>query len=134
MIFEIKGPPESGKTFIAQALRNTHNIQKKGGVLLLDEDQQGHPLRLLEKLLVGELDPKKATRDEAEEAKKVPETAPLESQLGTWDIDDLLFKDGDILVIVVGDKGRATLAEIEKRVPGFVEMVGPRVGITTEAL
>lgn len=136
-IFVIKGPAKSGKTFLANALRNTQNIQKKGPVLLLDETTDGHPLRLLEKMLASPMPLDGITipspDGKKEKAKGIVnlEDTPDDAM---WDLEELAFKPGDPLIIVVGEKGQAILDKIEDWVPGFQEKMGPRMGVTTEAL
>lgn len=52
-IIHITGPSKSGKTMIANALRGNH-VAKKLGVLLVDEQNDGDPVHLLEKLIAGD--------------------------------------------------------------------------------
>lgn len=136
-IFVIKGAAKTGKTFLANALRNTHNIQKKGPVLLLDEDTTAHPLRLLEKLLAAPIPLEGVTIASPDGNKdKARGVVNLEDAPGNavWDVDDLTFKPGEPLIVVVGDKGRAMLDRIEKWVPGFQARMGSTRGVTTELL
>lgn len=51
-IFHITGPSKSGKTFIANALRNSQVGQAKGA-LMVDEGNDGGAKELLEKIIVG---------------------------------------------------------------------------------
>lgn len=106
MIFLIDGPAKSGKSRIANALRNDQ-IAKGNGALLVDETQNGAPNHLLEKLLVGGV----GTLTSATDAAKLE-----------WK------KNCD--VIVVGAK-KSILADFEKLVPGFKKQFGPVVTLTT---
>lgn len=102
MIIKIKGPAKSGKTTIANALRNSQIGQKKG-CLLLDETTVGEINHLLEKIIVG---------------------APFKEGM-----KDIPWKD-DVMVITVNDKD-SMLDEIGKLVPGFIETHGPVITLTT---
>jgi len=105
-IVVIKGPPKSGKSLIANALRN-NQIAFRNGALLVDEDQEGDARHLIEKLLVGA---------------PVPENPVA-------DISELPWKPR-CMVIVVGAK-EAILDEFEALVPGFSEAMGPIYTINT---
>ena len=105
----ITGPSKSGKTLIANALRN-NQISNKKGALLIDENNDGEPKILLEKLLVGA---------------PFPEVVP-----NNWGAD-LPWKN-DPMIILIGDQ-EEMLAIFEKMLPGFVDHFGPVYKITTEA-
>jgi hypothetical protein len=107
-IYIIEGPSKSGKSTIANAMRNTR-IGQGCGCLLVDEAQDGSPKVLIEKILVGI---------------EVPKAAPA-------DITALPWKK-DPTVIMVGDK-QAMLAEFEKMLPGFIDLMGPVYRVTIEA-
>lgn len=118
----ITGPSKSGKSLIANALRNSQVSNKPGeynrGVLLVDENtalaseknpKGAEPKVLLEKLLSG------------------ANYAPLaEGQK----VKDLPWKP-DPLVIVVG-KMAGILDEFEKLLPGFREHFGPVHEVATK--
>jgi len=104
MIVVIHGPPKSGKSFVATALRDL--AQRMGrGVLLIDEDQDGEPERLVEKLLRGEF---------VKGAK----------------VSDLPWKPAPQIIVV--NKGGDKLSEIESVLPGFTKAFGPVVLIDTK--
>jgi hypothetical protein len=103
-IIIINGPAKSGKTLIANALRNAQ-ISAKNGALLVDETQAGDPVHLIEKLLAG------TTLTPGTPAGK------------------LAFKPNP-MVILVG-KQAAMLEVFEKLVPGFTKAVGPTYSLTT---
>jgi hypothetical protein len=105
----IKGPPRSGKSELAAALRNSA-ITNGRGALLIDDTNDGEVKPLLEKLLVGV---------------ELPETPPK-------DLSELPWKD-DPLVILVGDK-QGMLKTLEKALPGFREFFGPIRTLTTDAI
>lgn len=102
----ITGPAKSGKSRLANALRNSQITNGKGA-LLVDDTNDGEIKPLLEKLLVGVELPKKPPADLA--------TLP--------------WKD-DPLVIVVGAKA-SILDEFEARLPGFKKFFGPVTTIIT---
>lgn len=99
----IKGPAQSGKTLIARALRN-NQISNKKGALLIDEDQLGELHIQLEKIIDG-----------------VP------YNLKNW--QSLPWK-ADAMIITVGDKAKV-LDEFEKMMPGFKERFGPVYTVDT---
>jgi hypothetical protein len=107
----IEGPPGTGKSVIANALRD-HHIARKKGVLLIDETQDGELPRLVEKLLTGAECP----------------LAPPEDPKA-FEITTLPWKP-DPLVIVVNKKVEM-LAEIEALLPGFKALLGPVYMIMT---
>lgn len=112
-IIHITGPKKSGKSLLANSLRNTAIGQSNPaegifkGALLVDDSQNGEPRYLLEKLILGEsLGVTPGVGD------AIPRTAK-----------DIKWKD-DPLVVFVGDKIKL-LAEFEKLAPGFTKMFGP---------
>ena len=117
MITIIDGPPKSGKTTMANSIRNAH-IGKGGpltadrkadwkptGLLLIDEDAQkdAEPRHLIEKLLHGDALPEDGT--------------PVAASKLNW-------KD-EPSVVIVGKKQEKLLDVFEKLVPGFAKKVGP---------
>ena len=115
MITIIEGPAKSGKSAMANSLRNNHignggpftpdkgTDWRPNGVLLIDEDQEGEPRHLIEKLLHGEALPADGT--------------PVPASKLDWKADPQ--------VIIVGKKQEKLLDEFEKLVPGFAKKVGP---------
>ncbi len=103
-ILVISGPPKSGKTMVAVALRN-NQITNGKSALLIDEQQDGELLHLIEKIIAG--DPLK------------PGTAA----------DQINWKP-EPLVILVGAR-ETMLAEIEQMVPGFGAKHAPILRLTT---
>jgi hypothetical protein len=118
----INGPEASGKTVLAQTMRNTA-ISNGRGCLLLDETTEGEPSVLAEKIIVGE----KLPVDVRNHLKvELVDDKPVVSR----GLDAIAWKK-DPLVIVVGDKGKALLQEIEKVCPGFISKFGPATGVST---
>lgn len=112
----IKGPPKSGKSLLANSIRNTHigkGLDEKSGTfhgcLLIDDTQDGEPRHLLEKLIVGVALPEDGT--------PVP-------------VDELPWKH-DPQIVIVGDAKAKLLKTFEKLVPGFMERFGPVHTLTT---
>jgi hypothetical protein len=113
MITIIEGPKKSGKTTLANSLRNRHIGQtepfagqedwKPHGSLLLDEDTEGEPRHLIEKLLHGGALP--------------ADGAPVKAASLNWKAEPS--------VVIVGKKQEKLLDEFEKLVPGFKVKVGP---------
>ena len=103
----ITGPPKSGKSLIANALRN-NQISNKHGALLIDEANDGAPDILLEKILIGE---------------KLPQPAPK-----NW-AESLPWKL-NAMVILVGDQAKM-LDVFEGMLPGFAEHFGPVYTVST---
>lgn len=115
MITIIEGPAKSGKTALANSMRDRHISvggpltanAKKGwkpnGSLLLDEPQDGEPRYLIEKLLHGDTLPS--------------DGSPVKA-------DELNWKH-DPQVIIVGKKQEKLLETFEELVPGFTKRVGP---------
>lgn len=99
----IKGPAKSGKTLIARALRN-NQISNKKGALLIDEDQTGELNIQLEKIIDG-------ANFDAKVWKSLP-----------WKLD--------AMIITVGDKDKV-LDEFEEVMPGFKEFFGPVYTVNT---
>ena len=126
----ISGPAKSGKTTLAKTLRD-NMISNRRGCLLLDETTEGDPKHLIEKIIVGEQFP--------DNVANISKVEPGFNDKGERDITkdvilrglDALPWKKDPLVIVVGDKGKALLAEIEKVCPGFVNKFGPATGTST---
>jgi hypothetical protein len=98
MITIIKGPPNSGKSLLANALRNTA-IGGGRGVLLIDDHAEGEAERHLERIIAG--DP------------FMPGTP----------IEDIRWKSDPQIILVNSGAGR--LAEFEALVPGFTAKFGP---------
>lgn len=103
MIYVVKGPAKSGKTWLANALRNKA-LSTKAGALLVDEDQTGAPADLLAKLLID------MSADDAFGDKRVP-------------VASLPWKK-DPTIVFVGKKEKL-LADFEVLVPGFTKKFGP---------
>lgn len=103
-ILVIAGPPKSGKSMIAAALRN-NQITLGKGALLIDEQQEGELQHQLEKIIIAE---------------------PLKPGTPAADVP---WKP-DPLVILVGAKAN-TLEQIEALAPGFTEALGPTLRLTT---
>lgn len=103
----INGGAKSGKTLIANALRNSHIIKGKG-VLLIDEANDGEVKPLLEKILVGIQLPADIPEDWAEVLPWKP----------------------DAMIIVVAAK-QNMLAVFEEMLPGFRKAFGPVYTIDT---
>jgi hypothetical protein len=100
----ISGSPRTGKSLIANALRN-NAISFGNGALLIDENVEAEPKALLEKIIKG-----------------VP--------LSTTKIEDLPWKH-DPQIILVGNASHY-LALFEELVPGFRVKFGPVYGVRTE--
>lgn len=103
-IILITGPSGTGKSTVANALRN-NQIAFKRGALLVDETTDGHPVPLLEKILAGV--PLQPGVDAAEQKWK-PECA----------------------VILVGDMAAKALPVFEQLAPGFTALHGPVFTVT----
>lgn len=103
-ILVISGPPKSGKTMVAVALRN-NQITLGKGALLIDESQDGELQHLLEKIIAGDA--------------LAPGTAA----------DQINWKP-EPLVILVGAR-ESMLTEIEQMVPGFAAKHAPTLRLTT---
>jgi thymidylate kinase len=101
MIIIIEGPAKSGKTTIANALRNSQIGQGKGA-LLIDEDQNGELRHQIEKIMDG---------------KPLPNENVQASEL-KW--------KSESMVIVVNAK-QSVLNDIEAMVPGFKAIHSPVV-------
>lgn len=100
-IFLIQGASGTGKSTIANALRNNQVAHKKGA-LIVDEASDAEAKPLLEKLLVGA---------------ELPQPAPAGWQ------SKLPWKDSPT-VILVGAKA-ALLDVFEEMLPGFRQKFGP---------
>lgn len=105
----IKGPAQSGKSQLANALRNSQITNGKGA-LLIDDDNDGDIKPLIEKLLLGV---------------ELPNPPPANLKKLPW-------KD-DPLVIIVGAK-ESILKKLESALPGFIEFFGPIRTLTTDVL
>jgi hypothetical protein len=124
-IMHITGPKKSGKSLLANSMRNTQ-ITNGLGALLVDEDQEGEPRYLLEKIVAGVSLGKEAGFGPAvpRPAADVPWkgwTAPILTEDG---ISETEFIRQDPLIIFVGDK-ISLLDEFELITPGFLELFGP---------
>lgn len=97
----ITGKSKSGKSLVANALRN-NQVSNKQGALLIDENNDGANNHLLEKIIVGV---------------PLPEVIPA-----NW-ADTIPFKPKS-MIILVGDK-QSKLQDFEKILPGFCEKFGP---------
>lgn len=112
----IKGPAKSGKTELANALRNSHigkSDPEKGvikGALLIDDTCDGDLKPLIEKLLRGD---------------ELPDEPPANLKKLNW-------KD-DPLIILVGEK-QGMLKQLEEALPGFAAFFGPVRTLTTDVL
>lgn len=100
----INGPTQSGKSYIANSLRN-NAVNSGKGCLLLDEDQEGELKSLIEKIIDG---------DRLEFGQKV---------------DKIKWKK-DPQIIVVG-KGMEVLKQIESVLPGFMGQFEPIYNVKT---
>jgi len=109
----INGQPRSGKTMIANALRNmVLNYRQSGdaerGALLIEEGFQGEIKGLLEKIIKGE-----------------------ELKFGAK-LEEIPWKPNPE-VIVIGS-GIGVLDDIETLLPGFKKKFGPIYKVTTEVV
>lgn len=102
----IKGPSKTGKSLIANALRN-NQISNRKGALLVDEDQNGDMNILLEKIIVG-------ANFNVEKWKELP-----------W--------KNEPMIILVGAK-HEYLPTLETLMPGFTEFFGPVFTIDTDQI
>jgi len=115
MITIIEGPAKSGKSALANSMRNTHIGQgtpfghpdnddswRPQGALLVDDDNDGEPRHLLEKLIVGMALPADGT--------------PVKAADVPWKANPQ--------VVIVGKKEKL-LDTFEKLVPGFKAKIGP---------
>jgi hypothetical protein len=107
-IIKITGGAKSGKTFIANALRNSA-IANGRGALIVDEQTDGEFNALVEKILAGV---------------GLPDPVPL-----NW-ADTLPFKKEPVIIFVGSAVER--LAEFEEKLPGFTEKFSPVFGVATE--
>ena len=98
-IYLIDGQEKSGKTYLANTLRNMQ-IHCRKGAILLDENATGHISALLEKILVG------ITMPESNEKWKEWPWKP------------------DSMIILVGNSAKF-LDVCEELLPGFTEFFGP---------
>jgi hypothetical protein len=111
-IIHITGPKKSGKSLLANSIRNTHIGQSAvaegriNGALLVDDTQTGEPRYLLEKLMLGESLGKPG----------VGEPVPKPAESIAW--------KSDATTIFVGDKIEM-LADFEALAPGFTAKFGP---------
>ncbi len=100
----ITGGKGSGKSLVANALRNSA-IRDGRGALLVDDNQDGEHIHLLEKLSLQKIEP--GTEADKIEWKKDP------------------------TIILVGKKAGATLDAFEKIAPGVKKKFGPVYTIDT---
>lgn len=103
-IILIEGPAQSGKTTIANALRN-NSIAHGRGALLVDEQTEGDLKPLVEKILAG---------DELQEG--------VDASAQKW--------KPECSVILVGERA-AMLEQFEAAAPGFAAMHGPVFRVNT---
>ena len=119
-IIHIVGPAQSGKSLIANSMRNTHIGKSQPadgifyGALLVDDTHEGEPRYLLEKLLLGG-----SLGALAGDGPARPQSA-----------DKVKWKT-ETLVIFVNDKIEL-LENFEELAPGFTKMFGPvkRMGMS----
>jgi hypothetical protein len=104
MITVIEGPPESGKSLLANSLRNAA-ISSGRGALLIDDHADGEARHHLEKIIAGDV--------------FVPGT-PAEA---------VRWKNDPQVVLV--NSGEQRLAEFESICPGFTKRFGPVSRIQT---
>jgi hypothetical protein len=106
MIIHITGPAASGKSLLANSLRN-QAISEGRGALLVDDTQDGEVRYLLEKIVAGaSLGP----------VPGMGEAIPQPAAAIPWKADPS--------IILVGDK-IGLLGEFEALAPGFTELFGP---------
>lgn len=116
MIHIIEGAVKSGKTALANSLRNAAISAGQGALMIDDYDpqsdpkMQAHPLHLAEKI-VSEVALHIMTKD-----------GPIMRPGLT--VDDIPWKV-DPVIVVVGKHGQKKLAEIEALLPGFKSKFGP---------
>lgn len=120
----IKGPPKSGKSHTANALRNMQ-ISNRRGALMIDEANEADLTGLLEKLLIGVTLPNAL----ATAVGKLAEGETPEAAIKRTDLKTLPWKPQS-MVILVGAK-ESVLAQIEEKLPGFTAAMGPIFTITT---
>jgi hypothetical protein len=116
-IIHITGPKKSGKSLLANSMRNTHigkstratdeEAGKVFGALVVDDTQEGEPRFLVEKLLDNES----------------LGTVPGGGETTSRKADELRWKE-DPMIIFVGDKIKL-LDEFEELVPGLTKKLGP---------
>lgn len=107
----ITGSAQSGKSYVANALRNKALNYRVDGTdesssLLIDENQNGDLKGLLEKIIRGD-----------------------QLQFGQT-VDEINWK-ANPQIIVVGEFGAARLEEIERLLPGFKAKFGPVYNVST---
>ena len=108
MIFHIEGPAGSGKSSIANAIRNGRiATDPTNGALIVDEKCEGEPVHLLEKLIKGD-----------------PLTPGTAAGKVKW--------KNDPTIIFVG-KQIAMLDEFEELAPGVTAKLGPIRKVTISA-
>lgn len=105
-IMHIKGPPKSGKSLLANSLRNTALTERRGA-LLIDDHADGEAQHHLEKIIAG--------------GAFVPGTAA----------DAVSWKSDSPAVILV-NSGIDRLDEFEAICPGFMAKFGPVTTLTLE--
>lgn len=106
----IKGASQTGKSLIANALRN-HQISNQSGALLIDESNDGNLRILVEKLIIAE---------------PLPDVVP-----SNW-ADTIPFKKNP-MIILVGNKD-SFLQDAESLLPGFIDKFGPIYTVDTGIL
>jgi hypothetical protein len=109
MITIIEGPAKSGKTTLANSLRNqvigtgTEKDGKPRGCLLIDEQTEGEPRHLLEKIIHADALP--------------ADGSPVPADKVNW--------KHNASIVIVGKKQEKMLSTFEKLVPGITDKLGP---------
>lgn len=115
MILFIEGPAQSGKSTMANALRN-FAISNKRGALMIDDHADGAIAHHVEKIIDdGEMRPKdklgRLTDPKGDVLKE------------SFTVDEINWKADPIIVFV--NSGAKRLDEIEALIPGFTKKLGP---------
>jgi hypothetical protein len=98
MITVIEGPPKSGKSVLANSLRNSA-ISSGRGAMLIDDHADGEARHHLEKIIAGDV--------------FVPGTPAV----------DVRWKNDPHVILV--NSGEQRLEEFESICPGFTKKLGP---------
>lgn len=115
MFFFVDGEGDEAK-FLADSLRSNAVNNKRPTLSLSSVNADAHPGRLIEKLLDGSL---LVQRPQPTEDDPKPEEKAVE-------VSRQKFRDGDGVLVVVGQGGINKLDEIEKFMPGFTARFGER--------